>query len=90
MFRFNSILTIAILLSIQSVKGQETVTSTGVFNAYLHTQGGFFVRDSSIGASNTPQYDHQLFGGETRLEAIYSNWGFDIGVRYDFFQNSTN
>ncbi|MBK6479450.1 MAG: hypothetical protein IPF93_14585 [Saprospiraceae bacterium] len=32
--------------------------------------------------------DHQLFGGETWLDARYSNWGFDFGIRMDFYQNS--
>jgi len=54
----------------------------------LQSTGNFFLRDSLIGAFNTPQYDHQLFGADTWLNLNYSNWGFDIGVRFDMFNNS--
>ncbi len=54
----------------------------------LQSNGNFFFRDSLIGAFNTPQYDHQLFGADTWLNLNYSNWGFDIGVRFDMFNNS--
>lgn len=64
------------------------ISNQGIFNAYLHTQAGLFVRDSNIGASGTPQYDHQLFGSESWLAMQYSNWGFDFGLRADLFQNS--
>ncbi len=69
--------------------GQEDVEpNSGVFNAYLTTQAGIFIRDSTIGASGTPQYDHQLYGGETWLDVRYSNWGFDFGLRWDLYHNS--
>lgn len=54
----------------------------------LQTNGNFFVRDSIIGAANTPQYDYQKYGAESWLNLNYSNWGFDIGVRFDVFHQS--
>ncbi len=89
-FRFNSILTILILFSYSFVFSQEESNSNpnGTFNAFLTTQTGFFIRDSNIGAIHTPQYDHQLYGGQSWLDAMYSNWGFEFGVRLDYFQNS--
>jgi hypothetical protein len=54
----------------------------------LQTNGNFFIEDSIIGATATPQYDYQKFGSESWLNLNYSNWGFDIGVRFDLFNNS--
>ena len=54
----------------------------------LQSTGNFFFRDSLIGAFNTPQYDHQLFGADTWMSLNYSNWGFDVGMRFDMFNNS--
>lgn len=58
------------------------------FSGSLATNANFFIRDTLIGASNTPQYDHQLFGGEAWLELNYSYKGFDVGARFDMFNNS--
>ncbi|MBK8282609.1 MAG: hypothetical protein IPK94_21345 [Saprospiraceae bacterium] len=76
---FNSILTslsklrltktVFLFLFIPTLIFAQQEEHQGVFNAYLTTQAGIFIRDSSIGASGTPQYDHQLFGGETWLDA---------------------
>ncbi|MEP7266985.1 MAG: DUF6029 family protein [Saprospiraceae bacterium] len=88
--RFNYILTL-LLFFYSFVTNAQTETnnsSSGIFNAYLHTQAGIFIRDSTIGASNTPQYDHQLFGGETWLNMTYTNWGMEFGLRADLYQNS--
>ncbi|MEP7323058.1 MAG: DUF6029 family protein [Saprospiraceae bacterium] len=84
----NSILTAFLFLISKNVSSQDELDHTGVFNAYLTTQAGIFIRDSSIGASGTPQYDHQLFGSETWLDTRYSNWGFDFGLRFDLYNNS--
>lgn len=54
----------------------------------LQSNGNFFFRDSLIGAFNTPQYDHQLFGADTWLNLNYNYKGFDAGVRFDMFNNS--
>lgn len=66
------------------LNAQNTARITG----NLQTNGNFFIRDSAIGASGTPQYDNQKFGAENWLALNYSNWGFDIGVRFDLFNNS--
>ncbi|MEL6833987.1 MAG: DUF6029 family protein [Bacteroidota bacterium] len=60
----------------------------GRLSGSLETNANFFIRDSLIGAANIPQYDRQKFGGEGWLNLNYSNWGFDFGIRYDFFNNS--
>lgn len=54
----------------------------------LQSNGNFFIADPAIGATGTPQYDHQKFGAESWLNLQYSNWGFDVGVRFDLFNNS--
>ncbi|MCC7506571.1 MAG: hypothetical protein IT259_14805 [Saprospiraceae bacterium] len=54
----------------------------------LQSNGNFFIADSSINAVGTPQYDYQKFGAESWLNLNYSNWGFDVGLRFDVFNNS--
>lgn len=63
---------------------QQTAQISGNFQA----NANFFIRDSLIGAANTPQYDRQLYGAEAWLNLNYSNWGFDFGIRFDVFNNS--
>ncbi|MBI5915381.1 MAG: hypothetical protein HY842_08390, partial [Bacteroidetes bacterium] len=76
-------------LAVQSVTAQEaSETNTGRLSGNLELNGNFFMRDSSIGAINTPQYDHQLFGADSWLNLNYQNWGFDMGLRFDMFNNS--
>jgi len=54
----------------------------------LQLTGNVFLEDTRIGATGTPQYDHQLFGAESWLDLSYRIKGFDIGVRFDLFENS--
>ncbi len=54
----------------------------------LESYGNFFLRDSLIGASNTPQYDHQLYGAEAWLDLNYRLKGFEFRARFDLFNNS--
>ena len=54
----------------------------------LQANGNFYIRDSAIGAANIPQYDRQLVGADTWLTLNYNKSGYDIGVRFDVFQNS--
>ncbi len=54
----------------------------------LEANGNFFIRDTLIGAANTPQYDRQLYGADAWLNLAYSNWGFDFILRFDLFNNS--
>ena len=74
----------ALLLATTSLNAQNNARITG----NLQSNGNFFIRDSAIGAANTPQYDRQKFGAESWLTLNYSNWGFDMGLRFDLFNNS--
>lgn len=60
----------------------------GRFFGGFEANSNFFIRDSSIGAANLPQYERQLIGAESWLSLNYSRWGFDVGVRFDLFNNS--
>lgn len=60
----------------------------GILSGSLEMNGNFFMRDSLIGADNTPQYDNQLFGADAWLQLNYSYQGFVAGVRFDMFNNS--
>lgn len=62
--------------------------SGGRISGNLELNANFYLRDSLIGAANIPQYDRQLYGADSWLNLNYSNWGFDFGVRFDFFHNS--
>ncbi|HNG90381.1 MAG TPA: DUF6029 family protein, partial [Saprospiraceae bacterium] len=62
--------------------------TTSRITGNLQTNANFFVADSAIGAIGTPQYDNQKFGSESWLTLNYSNWGFDMGLRFDMFNNS--
>ncbi len=65
-----------------------TSQAQGTFSGGLQANGNFFVRDTAIGAANTPQYDNLFSGSEGWLNLNYSNWGFNMGLRFDFYQNS--
>ena len=80
-YLYSFILCTAILSGVQA---QNTARISG----NLQSNGNFFIRDPKIGAAGTPQYDYQKFGAESWLNLNYSNWGFDIGVRFDMFNNS--
>jgi pyridoxine/pyridoxamine 5'-phosphate oxidase len=60
----------------------------GRITGNIQSNGNFFIRDSAIGAANTPQYDYQKFGAETWLTLNYSHNGLDAGLRFDMFNNS--
>jgi len=60
----------------------------GVFSGGYETNANIFIRDSLIGADNIPQYDRQLFGAEGWFNLNYRYDGFEIGMRYDYFNNS--
>ncbi len=82
MRHFTFLILFAFLAS--GLSAQNTARITG----NLQSNGNFFIADSAIGATGTPQYDYQKFGAESWLNLNYSNWGFDIGVRFDVFNNS--
>lgn len=81
------ILIVFILFAHSIVFAQEK-QSKGVFSGAFETNANVFIRDSSINAINTPQYDHQFFGGEAWLNLNYTIDGLTIGARFDMFNNS--
>lgn len=65
-----------------------TTPSRGSFSGAFETNANVFLRDSSIGAFNTPQYDHQFFGGEAWLNVNYQAKDLLISTRFDMYNNS--
>ncbi len=66
----------------------ETAPQGGTLSGSFDATGNFFMRDSAIGAANIPQYDYEKFGAQSWFNLNYRNHGFDIGVRFDLFNNS--
>jgi hypothetical protein len=54
----------------------------------LQTNANFFIADDKRVGPGIPQYDYQKFGAESWLNLNYSKWGFDLGMRFDMFNNS--
>jgi hypothetical protein len=77
-------LTLVIITLCQKSYAQEGARISGSIQA----QANFFMEDTLIGATNTPQYDRQLYGADTWLNLNYAYKGFDIGLRFDMFNNS--
>ena len=75
-------------LPLQIAAQDNPSSNGGQISGSLQTNANFFIRDSLIGAANTPQYDRQLYGAEAWLNLNYNNWGFDFGLRFDAFNNS--
>ena len=71
-----------------SISSSAQSNGGGQLNGSFQASANFFIRDSLIGAANTPQYDRQKYGAEAWLNLNYNNWGFDFGLRYDLFNNS--
>jgi len=66
----------------------SSLYAQGIFSGSLQANGNYFQRDTTIGAANTPQYDHLKTGGEAWLNLNYNISGFDFGLRFDMYQNS--
>ena len=60
----------------------------GTFSGDLMMNMNFFMRDTSIKASNNPLYDNALSGNEGWLDLRYNVSGFTFFVRADAFENS--
>ncbi|NJN34818.1 MAG: hypothetical protein HC817_11765 [Saprospiraceae bacterium] len=71
-----------------SLWAQDEPTETSSLSGSLQANGNFFMRDSAIGAYNIPQYDRQLVGSDSWLSINYNKAGYEIGVRFDIFNNS--
>lgn len=68
--------------------GMSAQNGIDYISGSLEANGNVFVRDERIGAANTPQYDHQLYGGDAWFDLRYTNAGFNVGLRFDVFNNS--
>jgi hypothetical protein len=79
---------LVVLLSLFSVHTFLAAQSASRITGNLQTNGNFFITDAKIGAIGTPQYDYQKFGAESWLNLNYSVSGFDMGLRFDVFNNS--
>ncbi|TNE69224.1 MAG: hypothetical protein EP344_00560 [Bacteroidetes bacterium] len=77
-----------LLLCLSDLSALHAQDSGGRLTGSLQSNGNFFITDEKIGATGTPQYDNQKFGAESWLALNYSNWGFDMGIRFDLFNNS--
>jgi hypothetical protein len=84
------LLNIFVLLFSQILSAQTDTkpTEASAISGSLQANGNFFIRDSAIGAANIPQYDRQLVGADAWLTLNYNRSGYDIGVRFDVYQNS--
>lgn len=63
---------------------QEMPSLYGAFQS----NANFFIRDTTIGAANIPQYDNQKFGVDAWLNLNFRYKNITLGGRYDLFNNS--
>jgi len=78
------LLVFALILCCSDIYAQDK----GVISGNFESNFNVFLRDSLINANNTPGYDRELTGGEAWLNLNYSVNGFNMGVRFDMFNNS--
>ncbi|MFZ4544586.1 MAG: DUF6029 family protein [Saprospiraceae bacterium] len=82
-------LSLSFFISSMALYAQEqTSENQGRLSGSVDATGNFFIRDTAIGAFNIPQYDYQKFGAQSWFNLNYSNYGFDMGIRFDLFNNS--
>jgi len=74
-------------LNAQNIE-QTDLQKKGQFSGSFDMNGNWFIKDEDIGASGIPQYDEGLFGIEAWLNLKYRISGFEVGMRFDFFNNS--
>ena len=79
-----------VFLFLFSVSPFLLFSQRGSFSGDLQLNASLFMRDSAIGANNTPLYDNLLTGGESWLSLNYQNQdaGLSAGLRLDVFNNS--
>ena len=69
--------------------GTGALCAQGKVSGNLVSNNQFFVRDTTIGAAGTPQYDRQLFGADAWFDLRYQDAkGLRAGLRFDMFLNS--
>jgi hypothetical protein len=78
------VLIVSSILATKCLTGQESL----VVGGGMQLNGNVFLRDSAIGAAGIPQYDHQIYGGESWLDLNLGYSGFSGGLRFDLFSNS--
>ncbi len=81
--KFSLLLLIPFCVGIK-LSAQDQAVLTGLWQINANA----FLEDQAIGATNTPQYDHQLFGADSWLDLNYQYKGFDLSMRLDAFYNS--
>ena len=81
---FIYVLSFALLISVSGYSQEQK----GQFSGSIDANINFFMEDETIGATNTPQYDKDLFGVETWINLKYRIGSFDAGVRFDLFHDS--
>lgn len=81
---FLQLITCLLCLITLTVQAQDKAIVSGS----LQANGNFFQRDSVIGAANTPQYDRQLYGADVWMNLSCSYKGYEVGLRFDMFNNS--
>ena len=77
-----------LVLFFLGISGHLISQEEGYFSGGFQSNANFFLRDTLIGASNIPQYDNQLFGAEAWLNLNYAIKGYEMGIRFDLFNNS--
>lgn len=67
-----------------------TTYAQGYISGDLELRNDYYVRDSLIGAANTPQYDNLKNSIDSWFTLNYTNtdWGFDASIRFDSYLNS--
>lgn len=68
--------------------GSAYAQDQGRLSGDIYLNANFYERDSSINAANTSFYDNLKSGAESWLSLNYSKSGFDLGVRFDLYNNS--
>ncbi len=81
--RFLSTFIIAITC-ISIVSAQDA----GRISGALQSNVNFFMKDSAIHASGTPQYEYQLYSADSWLNVNYNRGNFEAGIRLDGYNNS--
>lgn len=78
-----------LIIALFAITDSSSLYAQGKLTGYLQTRSSFFVRDSSIKAFGTRQYDDQFYSTETWVDLTYSTKsGFQFKGRYDLFLNT--
>lgn len=85
-FRMKKLLFLTFLSALTSLVQAQDQNSR--ITGGLQSNANFFISDDKRVGVGIPQYDFQKFGAESWLNLNYSNWGFDMGLRFDLFNNS--